>query len=204
MGFFKFLKRDESQGKDAELDLPPSPPPLEGFEDDKSFDLPEFPKISAPKEEDFNLDLPEDNSSDLSSDLMDFPELEDLDKELPQPVSSPPQQVPRMQAFQAPKQEFSAPASQPQPNPLPDVQERKADAKAIRSGQSLYVRVDKFKVALDNINAIRGDLRKSEEDLLRLENLKHAKDMSLDKFKSSLDDLQKKLIFVDKTLFKGD
>ena len=51
---------------------------------------------------------------------------------------------------------------------------------------------------------IRSDLRKSEEALLKLEQMKGAKDRSYDKFKASLDDLQKKLIFIDKTLFKGD
>ena len=68
----------------------------------------------------------------------------------------------------------------------------------------MYVRVDKFKAALQNIGIIRGNLRKSEEAVMKLENIKNAKDRSFDKVKSSLDDLQKKLIFVDKTLFKGE
>ncbi len=76
--------------------------------------------------------------------------------------------------------------------------------KIIQSGGSLYVRVDKFKIALDHINVIRSDLRKSEEDVMKLEGLKREKDKSFDRFKLSLDDLQKKLIFVDKTLFKGE
>ena len=49
----------------------------------------------------------------------------------------------------------------------------------------------------------RNDLRKSEEALMKFENIKNAKDKSFDKVKSSLEDLQKKLIFIDKTLFKG-
>ena len=61
VGFFKFLKRDKEQGNDAELDLPPAPPPLEGFEDDKNVNFPEFPQISAPKDDDFKFDFPEED-----------------------------------------------------------------------------------------------------------------------------------------------
>src|SRR5437773_1236800 len=48
MGFFKFLKR-EKKGNIDELDLPPAPPPLEGF-DDKDSDfgkgqMPDFPNF---------------------------------------------------------------------------------------------------------------------------------------------------------------
>ena len=70
--------------------------------------------------------------------------------------------------------------------------------------KTIYVRVDNFKATLGSINIVRSDLRKSEEALTKLENIKSSKDKSFDKIKSSLDDLQKKLIFIDKTLFKGD
>ena len=50
----------------------------------------------------------------------------------------------------------------------------------------------------------RGNLRKSEEALAKMESIKSAKDKSFDKIRASLDDLQKKLVYVDKILFKGD
>ena len=219
MGFFKFLKKDKKEGNDAELDLPPAPPPLEGFEDDKNSDFPEFPQISAPKDDDFKFDFPQDDKMpDLGKDgeLPDFPDLEDLDKvpsANPQPVSvSSMQQAPKMMpSFNQtpiPRQEFNAPASQPavQANPAAPTQaipKHRGPERIVRSGESFYVRVDRFKIALDHINVIRSDLKKSEVDLMKLEGLKQEKDKSLDKFRLSLDDLQKKLIFVDKTLFKG-
>ena len=49
-----------------------------------------------------------------------------------------------------------------------------------------------------------GNLKKSEEALMKMESIKNAKDKSFDNVKSSLEDLQRKLIFVDKTLFKGE
>ena len=51
---------------------------------------------------------------------------------------------------------------------------------------------------------MRSDLKKSEEVLNKLEGIKNSKDKSFDKMRASLDDLQKKLIFIDKTLFKGE
>ena len=73
-----------------------------------------------------------------------------------------------------------------------------------RSIKEVYVRIDKFKAALGSINTIRSDLRKSEETLAKLESLKLSKDKSLDNAKSFMEDLHKKLIFIDKTLFKGE
>ena len=72
------------------------------------------------------------------------------------------------------------------------------------AARTIYVKVDKFKAALGCINIVRSDLRKSEEALAKLENIKQSKDKSFDIAKSYLDDLQKKIIFIDKTLFKGE
>ncbi|MEK6946818.1 MAG: hypothetical protein AABX32_04390, partial [Nanoarchaeota archaeon] len=199
MGFFKFLKRDSKQGNEAELDLPPVPPPLEGFEDDKDANLPEFPQIDAPKEDDFKFDFPEyDKMPDMGKeeDMPEFPDLGGLDEE----------PTPNMNMPQAQKMVPSFSQAPPMPQPVPDFnqspqmpsgasaidvsqqdsqsaqpahqakhREHMRAGKAIRSGESLYVRVDKFKTALDHISAIRGDLRKSEEDVMKLESLKHEK-----------------------------
>ena len=70
--------------------------------------------------------------------------------------------------------------------------------------KTIYIRIDNFKATLGSINIVRSDLRKSEEALNKLETLKSSKDRSFDKVKVSIDDLQKKLIFIDKTLFKGE
>ena len=75
---------------------------------------------------------------------------------------------------------------------------------SMQGRKEVYVRVDKFKMALDGIGMIRNSLKKSDEALLKLESIKNDKDRSFDKAKSSLEDLQKKIIFIDKTLFKGE
>lgn len=206
----KFLKREKRSDFD-ELDLPPAPPPLDdkefgaqGF--DEGMGLPEFPeeKISAPEPK-FGFE------DEIPSEFPTEPEMEE-----PQPMGNaapiPPISMPYAPA-QGPVQPKEVPASEeprfthldayPKMEKRLFAQEKKLlhqrpDAKTV------YVKVDRFKAALGSINVVRSDLRKSEEALMKLESIKNSKDRSFDKARNSLDDLQKKLIFIDKTLFRED
>ena len=227
MGFLKFLKRGKRESLD-ELDLPPAPPPLEGFEENLP-ELPELPdfeeKISAPEhgmEEEMKFDFPE--AQDLgkedfpgmnfpeeriadSSETPKFPDFQEIEEKPPisyirAPMPQAPQPV--IPAVSEPQQEpeEEKPGFAPE---FPRMGRRLfAHEKRREIPKTIYVRVDNFKATLGSINIVRSDLRKSEEALMKLENIKNSKDKSFDKIRTSLDDLQKKLIFIDKTLFKGD
>src|SRR3989338_8685683 len=66
VGFLKFLKREKKQEVSEDFDLPPEPPPMEGFEG-KEHEMPDFGKISAP--DDFpKFDFPEND---------EFPQIND-------------------------------------------------------------------------------------------------------------------------------
>lgn len=228
MGFLKFLKRGKKESLD-ELDLPPAPPPLEGFEENLP-ELPELPdfeeKISAPEHEmgkemkfdfpenapDFSkddfprMDLPEEKIAD-SGEMPEFPDFPEFEEKLPvPPVRAPMPQVsqPAIPAVSEPQQE----PEEEKPSfatEFPRMGRRLfAHEKRREIPRTIYVRVDNFKATLGSISLIRSDLRKSEEALMKLENIKNSKDKSFDKVRASLDDLQKKLIFIDKTLFKGE
>ena len=216
MGFLKFLKRGKKESLD-ELDLPPAPPPLEGFEE--NLELPELPdfeeKISAPEmpeKEMPKFDFPEEKFPDMGKgDFPDFSSFPEMKKE-PEPVA--PFIAPSMPALEVPRTEIPA-AQKPQqyteeekPSFMPEIPRmgRRLFAHENRKEipRTIYVRVDNFKATLGSINLVRSDLRKSEEALTKLENIKSSKDKSFDKVRSSLDDLQKRLIFIDKTLFKGE
>ena len=217
MGFLKFLKRDK-KAEVNELDLPPEPP--FGDFDDKMSDFPELPEINAENvNNDFKLDYPQEQKpstpvkefafpkfADRGADLPMFPEMEQMEE----PIATSPLEKP---AAQAPN------AYQPTPkqNEKPEIQQPEAgyprpgrlfhhEKKTLErpSRKEIYVRIDKFKATLDGISAIRNNLRMSEESLMRLENIKNSQDRSFDRVKSCLDDLQKRLIFIDETLFKGD
>ncbi len=228
VGFLKFLKR-EKKSLD-ELDLPPAPPPLEGFEESELPELPEFPeleeKISAPREEpkfDFpgkgapefpkEAEFPE--MSDLGKEeLPEFPEMQEVGEEPAAPLMSAP--IPPIISPQIPEQMPAMPEQKTEElkssfteEAYPKITGRlfAPEKRALRerpTAKTIYVKVDKFKATLGSINMVRSDLRKSEEALMKLENIKSSKDKSFDKLKLSLDDLQEKLIFIDKTLFKGE
>jgi len=217
VGFLKFLKREKKDTLD-ELDLPPAPPPLEGFEENMP-ELPNFPdfgneKISGMKMP--NLDFPEEEKSiqDFSKEntMPEFPSFPEMDENpMPiQPVSSN-LQIPEPLSMTEPEPEQEE-ISEEQPIPsdtYPKMAGRlfSQEKRILRerpSAKTIYVSVDNFKATLGSINMVRSDLRKSEQALMKLESIKNAKDKSFDKMKSSLDDLQRKLIFVDKTLFKGE
>ncbi|MBI2557860.1 hypothetical protein HYW20_00915 [Candidatus Woesearchaeota archaeon] len=216
MGFLRFLKREKREKEFHELDLPPAPPSLEGFEDDTP-KLPDFPDIDEkPDGKDIG---PQFNFPEEGDNLSEFPSLAELEETL-----SP---IPPVRAPPAPK---LPPLSEPLPEPEqamieenPEMQDampikdntffreeenilgaKQKPWQAMKSGRTIYLRVDKFRSVLGNINMIRNDLKKSEDALMKLENMKNAEYKSFDKMKSSLEDLQKKITFVDKTLFKGD
>src|SRR3989338_6326796 len=206
VGFLKFLKRGKKEEALGELDMPPAPPPLEGFEESSLPELPEFPEedISAKKGEmpEPKFEFPEkEGLPELQEPFygLEFPEMEEKSVPIP-PVRAPPVAEPQIQPM---------PGEEPEPE-ISTKTEGKLFAHAgesageMQSARTIYVKVDRFKATLGSINIIRSDLRKSEEALMKLENIKNAKDRAFDKFKASLEDLQKKLIFVDKTLFKGD
>ncbi len=212
MGFLKFLKREKKEGLD-ELDLPPEPPPLEGFHENLP-ELPEFPDIGKdisgmeyiPK-----FDFPEKEAQGFQGfpdDEAQMPLLEDA----PEPadaaplISEPAPQIPQSMAEL--QQVQQAPTLMPHERQKTERRKlfahEETGVSGIPIGKTIYIKVDRFKATLGSINIVRNDLRKSEEALAKLETIKAAKDRSFEKIKSSLDDLQKKLIFVDKTLFKGD
>ena len=217
MGFLKFLKREKKDTLD-ELDLPPAPPPLQGFEENMP-ELPDLPDFGDEKTygmEMPNLDFPEEekNIPDLSKEdtMPEFPSFPEI-KERPMPIQpfsvASRIQEPLSMIQPEPEQE-SVTEEKPVPSyTYPKMAGRlfSQEKRILRerpSTKTIYVSVDNFKATLGSINMVRGDLRKSEEALMKLESIKNAKDKSFDKMKSLLDDLQRKLIFVDKTLFKGE
>ena len=223
MGFLKFLKREKKEDRLENLDLPPAPPPLEGFDEQ----IPELPEFTDFGEENISAKgLPKFEFPDISDkempqihkeesfDLPDFPELEEKPTA---PISSAkaplvsehmppiPQDIPEPE-HEAIAEDQNRLISQ---TAYPKIERRlfskeKREFREIRSSKAIYVRVDEFKTILGSINLVRSDLRKSEETLIKLENIKNTKDKSFDKFRNSLDDLQKKLIFIDKTIFRGE
>jgi hypothetical protein len=67
----------------------------------------------------------------------------------------------------------------------------------------LYVRTDDYRKMLENFIDIKQQLTESDETLFRIENIKKNKDNEFNDYKRSIEDIQRKLIFIDKTIFKN-
>jgi hypothetical protein len=67
----------------------------------------------------------------------------------------------------------------------------------------LFVRTDYYRQILNNFIDIKDTLGESEEIIYRLENLKKNADVEYSEFKRGIEEIQRKLIYVDKTLFEG-
>ena len=72
------------------------------------------------------------------------------------------------------------------------------------SKKPLYLKLEKFKEILEDVSIIRGNIKKFDELLHNLIKARENKDLNLEKWHSIMEDIQKKLIFIEKTLFKGD
>ena len=208
MGFLKFLKREKKEEHQEDLDLPPAPPKMDGF-DDMNFDFPDMDSGKMPPDDRMpEFDFPKANSGQFNKNVPDLPDFSDFEKDyMPSPLAPAndlPPTPPELPEHDEEKMDYAFAVKPSQPKTeieAPGQSRKEAD---IFEGKNLYLRVEKYRAVLDNISSIKSGLRKSEEDLLKIEGIKSSKDRVFERFKSSLDDLQRKIIFVDKTLFKGD
>jgi|SRR3989338_4267604 len=230
MGFLQFLKKDKKAQQIDELDLPPVPPSIDGMDMPPVDDLKDMPMPTLDKDmadvsfPDIDKDMP--NFDDFKFDEAPMPEI-------PEPVQEPaPDELGDIGPITAPKEEYMPPAPQeetppaeveePQEEPMMAVQQaRQAQQDILQPKEiapkisapkmapssdkkSVYVKLDDFKRVFAQINSVRSDFRKSDEALVKIEGIKSSKDKSFENLKLNFHELQKRLIFVDKTIFKGE
>ncbi|MDP7323133.1 MAG: hypothetical protein QF632_00050 [Candidatus Woesearchaeota archaeon] len=66
-----------------------------------------------------------------------------------------------------------------------------------------YVKVEDFKDMLGGIQIVKTNLKQCDEIFERLNQVKNDEDKEFEKWRSKLEDLQRKLIYVDKVLFEA-
>ncbi|RLE45172.1 hypothetical protein DRJ16_00170 [Candidatus Woesearchaeota archaeon] len=66
----------------------------------------------------------------------------------------------------------------------------------------IYVKVDEYKDVLDLLNMIKNKLAEAKELLSRINELKNEEDAELELWHSGIEEIEKKIEFVDKALFK--
>jgi len=199
VGFLKFLKKSKQDKlempMDEDLDMPP-PPPI-GMKEN----LPPMPKFD---EKPFSI--PEEKITTL-------PDLEPIEPEISDEELPKPPEMPRFEK----KSELVTPPKiiPPMPKIKPISPIEKMERVAMREGRGvlrheevpskpIFLGVEKFKEIRRGINVARNDLKNAGEVLMKLMDMKDVKDKEFNKWKGTMEDIQKKMVFVDKNLFKGD
>ena len=198
------------------FDVPPMPPEPPSMEEKGFEDLPELPEIPESDEALFGMEEKKKPISEIKIPLqqtmrvkeavlqqpVSFKPIEDIktDFEMQRPEEPMPQikeDIPEMKPEHrraSPYERFSRAA----------VMEERSILKNKDAKGPIFMRVDKFRNVLRNISEIRGSLKVSNEILSKLNEIDANAEKDFEKWKNVMTDLQKKLVFVDKTLFKSD
>tara|TARA_Y100000310_G_scaffold293782_1_gene323668 strand:- start:34043 stop:34582 length:540 start_codon:yes stop_codon:yes gene_type:complete len=176
VGFLKFIKKKSTKPSSNfdDLDLPPAPPHMGSHEEHHS----EAPHKLLTSGED--LKLPEMPKFAAHH---EEPEHHDL------PVSH--HEEP---SHHEEHHEEHHPAKVHHPKP--------AAGGVMHSGNRLYIRVELFKHAVTTIGDLKGKIKTSEVYFRDFNELKSSEEEALSSFKTSVSELQKKLTFIDRKLFK--
>lgn len=185
---FKLFKKKK---KDSKAVLPPPLPPEEAHEIPKG-DLPPITadqELPSPMEE---ANIPE----------LEFPVMpkEEFEEEI-QPMMPPPPKPMIPATLEKPFPKFE----EPEPKVFDKtIEEELPSKKIIRPRlKPIFVGVDDYKAIMNNTNVIRSKLLEAEDFAKRLNHLKHKETKILDKWQSRIEDIDKKLNYIDKLVSKA-
>ncbi|MDO8556813.1 MAG: hypothetical protein Q7R96_06615 [Nanoarchaeota archaeon] len=87
---------------------------------------------------------------------------------------------------------------QPTPQPMPFARPQQQEV----SDRPLFIKVDDYREAMGNIEALKRTLQETEELLEKLESIRMAEEEELKHAKSNVDAIKEQLLFIDKRLFE--
>ncbi|MBU0980409.1 MAG: hypothetical protein KJ709_06375 [Nanoarchaeota archaeon] len=68
----------------------------------------------------------------------------------------------------------------------------------------IFVKIDEYKEIIEIINSIKGKLDEGRATIKKIEELKSHEEAELDQWRNELDEVQRKMSFIDKTLFEPE
>lgn len=71
-------------------------------------------------------------------------------------------------------------------------------------GTPVYVKIDEYKEVLDLLKIIRARLEEAKETLNRINELKNNEDSELEGWGSDIDEVERKIDFIDRALFEPE
>jgi hypothetical protein len=187
MAFFK--KRTEE-----ELEVPP--PPVKPVELPK-MKLPETPD-QLPSFQEMRGMPPIPGPKEGPTIPPPRPEMPSIPPEMPEPAIP----EPRMQAPPRPRiapeilQRFEREQYEEEKEELEELEKRGY------TGKPIYVLMSQYKQIIADVNEARNILKTAEENALNLNNIKNKADKEFLTWRNQMEDVQRKIIFIDKTLFE--
>lgn len=177
---FNFLKK-----KEKKIDF-------EEIEPEKKIDRLVPPPAPAGKE----LDIPPAPPSE--EDLPEFPELPEFGGRLePEKPKIPKLTLPKPKKPSIPQAEkLEKKAFKEEKFELEELEEHKESVKPV------FVKMEMFQSMINELNLIKNVAKESDEAIARVGDFAQDQEKEFNKWQSQLVDIQKKLIFVDKTMFK--
>ncbi len=68
----------------------------------------------------------------------------------------------------------------------------------------VFVKIDEYKDVLEVMNLIRSRIKDAKETLARVNEIKNEEDAELELWSTTLDDIERKVDFADRTLFEPE
>jgi hypothetical protein len=227
MGIFGFLKKPKEESMQAEMELPPLP-----SLDDTGFprlgdELPPLPETSLPPLPTAlpsmaalsgmpampKMELPstpppmtiiEPRKIEKAEQKFEFPTAPEMPSEEIIPDTVPPlDSLPEPPEFRTemPRKEFSPKPTEMEDIPLYSAQEEPRTK--TRGRGPLFIRSDNFKAIAEDIEQIRAKFKEEDDLFFRVTEVKNAQDQKYEAFRVALEDMQRKLLFIDRTLFEN-
>ncbi|MBI2137984.1 hypothetical protein HYU13_00190 [Candidatus Woesearchaeota archaeon] len=209
MAFINLFKRKESFNDNLALDLPPEPPELpelEGLEE-----LPSLDGFSAGHLEQHSSETPLPELPEIGEELQDFGQLNQGEglKE-PTELGLPSfdaesnmrnEEVPAEPTFEA------LPELPELPDLPPESSYQRPPAQVLpllpSPSKGFFLGLSEFKRLLEHLHEARGDIRDVHTYVTEIGNSIHEEQRLFSSWKSSLEDIQRRLHGVDKSLFKA-
>lgn len=199
MGFINFMKKSNKETLPEppmnNLDEPPAPPgfdmPEEGFDD-----LPPSP----PSIDDENFSNPPEPGS-----LPDFPEvdydepMEMNEQQVINHVGNKKVTVEHDDFFETNEDNFETENEEP----IMDHDEAILEPRQYDTTRPIFILADNFQKILGRIKTTKEMLKELENNVFTFNELKTKEDKKFHQLKTKMEDIQRKLIYVDKSLFEN-
>lgn len=135
----------------------------------------------------------------------ELPEKRELEVPPAPPTKEELPEFPSVEEFPKAKKKIEKPEITPierlEEAALEEQQEELEEREELVVKKPIFIPLENFRDIIDEIGLMNNVLKENEDTLARISEFKEDEDLEFDKWESQIKDIQKKLIYVDKTLF---